>query len=268
MPPRSTIPSRFSRSASAPALNRPAAKPASRARSSTTGGSIHAPRNIAAERPMPKSTPSHCSLRRRGNAMTKYSRSAAAVKTKNVTEKSQGGLQPIQPTSSGIATAAVASRDLRLASTRLQRRRERAVELFVGAAEAPAPPLEIEQRLQVFALAEVGPQGRGHVELAVGDLPEIEIAQAHLAAGADQKIGIGYSLGIEPRRDECGVDCGGVELSVARLARDPAGQPHDFIAPAIAQREDDSHAPVLARDLDDLFQDRAHLGRQARAVAD
>ena len=44
---------------------------------------------------------------------------------------------------------------------------------------------------------EVGPEGLGDVEFGVGRLPQQEVAQAVLAAGADQQVRVGHIGGIE-----------------------------------------------------------------------
>ena len=53
---------------------------------------------------------------------------------------------------------------------------------------------------------EVGPERLGDVQFRVGDLPEQEIADAHLAGRADQQIGIGTGGGVEAGRDQVFVD--------------------------------------------------------------
>ena len=44
-------------------------------------------------------------------------------------------------------------------------------------------------------LAEVGPEEVGEIELGVGHLPEEEVADAQLAAGANQQVGVGHIVG-------------------------------------------------------------------------
>ena len=58
----------------------------------------------------------------------------------------------------------------------------------VGLAEAPlAAGKECQRRLEVGGL-EIRPQARGEVQLGVGQVPQQEIADALLAAGADEQV--------------------------------------------------------------------------------
>ena len=69
---------------------------------------------------------------------------------------------------------------------------------FVDPAVAALARLEVDDRLEEIAAAEIGPEHFGDVDLRVGDLPEQEVRDAQLAAGADEQVGI--------------VDVGGVEM--------------------------------------------------------
>ncbi len=65
------------------------------------------------------------------------------------------------------------------------------VELLGGTPEAAfALAIGINGLIQRFAV-EIGPQTSGEVELGVGQLPEQEVADALLAAGADEQIRLG-----------------------------------------------------------------------------
>ena len=59
------------------------------------------------------------------------------------------------------------------------------------AAVAPLALLEVDDGLEQVAGAEVRPQRVGHPDLGVGDLPEQEVADPHLAAGPDRRSGSG-----------------------------------------------------------------------------
>src|SRR5260370_16028126 len=80
-------------------------------------------------------------------------------------------------------------------SFRLQRRNFRA--LRSQTAIAPFALLVVCQRGIEFRTPEIGPKRLGDVNFRVGDLPQQEIADAHLAAGADDQIGIGQGVGVE-----------------------------------------------------------------------
>src|SRR5690242_3432559 len=69
-----------------------------------------------------------------------------------------------------------------------KRREGTAEALAADAAIAPLPSPVLRDRLLEVALLEIGPQGIHEHQLGVGALPEQEIADALLAAGADQQI--------------------------------------------------------------------------------
>ena len=58
-------------------------------------------------------------------------------------------------------------------------------------AEAPLPLAVGEQRLVNLLIIKVGPEDLGEIVFAVGGLPDQEIADAELAAGADDQVNIG-----------------------------------------------------------------------------
>ena len=72
-------------------------------------------------------------------------------------------------------------------------------------AAVPAVALLVgDDGLEQVAAAEVGPERLGDPDLGVGDLPEQEVADAHLAARADQQVGIGLPGRVEQtRRTRC-----------------------------------------------------------------
>src|SRR5262245_21587928 len=139
---------------------------------------------------MPSPTPTVATIvvmrtpRSSGNAIAAYSAAPIAT-TSRMNAANRVGRDCTTNHSAGIATAAVASLV----------RSTQALDLGRGPAEAALAPLEVIQCLQVLPLAEVGPQRVGDVQLAVGDLPEIEVADAHLAAGADQQVRVGDAGG-------------------------------------------------------------------------
>src|SRR5262245_25184292 len=64
------------------------------------------------------------------------------------------------------------------------------LDLLAGAAEAPlARAVGNDGRVERGGV-EVGPQRFGEVKLGVGQLPEQEVADALLAAGADEEVGL------------------------------------------------------------------------------
>jgi hypothetical protein len=67
----------------------------------------------------------------------------------------------------------------------------------VDPAEAALAALVVEQGRQQGRLIEIGPEHIGDVQLGVGQLPEQEVADPLLTAGADQQVGIGLAGGVE-----------------------------------------------------------------------
>src|SRR5688500_4817399 len=64
-------------------------------------------------------------------------------------------------------------------------------ELLAGAPEAALAPAEGVERVGERGGPEVRPQGFGEVQLGVRELPQEEVGDALLAAGADEKVGLG-----------------------------------------------------------------------------
>src|SRR5258706_13136328 len=63
--------------------------------------------------------------------------------------------------------------------------------LLAGASEAAfAPPVRGERRFE-RGTVEIGPERVGEVQLGIRELPEQEIADALLAAGANEQVGLG-----------------------------------------------------------------------------
>src|SRR5882724_13705226 len=72
---------------------------------------------------------------------------------------------------------------------------------FADAAVAALALLKLEQGLKQSRSIEIRPERFGNEDFSIGDLPEQKIADAHLAAGTDQQIGIGQAIRIQmPRK--------------------------------------------------------------------
>src|SRR5439155_1275276 len=87
-------------------------------------------------------------------------------------------------------------------------------------AEATLALLIESQRLEELALAEIRPERVGDVDLRVGDLPEEEVAEAHLAAGPDEQVGIRDARGAEVAADDGRGDLLGAQLAAAHATGD------------------------------------------------
>ena len=57
--------------------------------------------------------------------------------------------------------------------------------------------MKFEQGQQQFTPPEVRPERRGKIELCIRQLPEEKIADARLAAGADEQIGVGQVVRVQ-----------------------------------------------------------------------
>src|SRR5689334_11968416 len=117
----------------------------------------------------------------------------------------------------------------------------RGVELLAGAAEAALAALVRRDRLAEGLGAEVGPERVGEVELGVRELPQQEVGDALLAAGADEEVW----LGREGHRQALGEallgdGCGGVVAAAA------VGRLQDVPAPAVVGG-DGEREPLVAR---------------------
>ena len=96
-----------------------------------------------------------------------------------------------------------------------------------------------------FGGVQVGPEGRGVVVLAVGGLPEEEVADALFAAGADDQVGIRAAFGVEVAPEE-----GFVHLFRGDgVVEDAAHGLEDFVASAVVEGDVEGYAGVVAGDL-------------------
>src|SRR6185436_1051451 len=122
-----------------------------------------------------------------------------------VRSKTGSGAQPMIQIASGERIAAVISRakrdEARAAAGTSVMWRDASGGVAVGLDEhlrvgiadpavAPLARLEVDDRLEEMPPAKIGPQHLGHVNLGVGDLPEEEVRDAQLAAGADEQVGV------------------------------------------------------------------------------
>src|SRR5580692_7738475 len=135
-----------------------------------------------------------------------------------ISATSQFGPHQIAATTTGIRIAAVNTRtpvpeltgDLRLlrvfrnlragmsrASNAYDPLGQNAAARFRQAAVAPFALLKIEQGFVELGAVEIRPQGFGHINFRVGNLPQQKIADAHLPARANQQVGVGQPGGVQ-----------------------------------------------------------------------
>src|SRR2546425_5665353 len=88
--------------------------------------------------------------------------------------------------------------------------------------------------------AEVGPTPLGPPNLGVRDLPQQEVAHAHLAARADQQVGIGLSGRVEKIAEPPFVEI----LRPDAGGNRPSRSVDDFGAPSVIERDIEKHAAV------------------------
>src|SRR5258706_8535143 len=134
---------------------------------------------------------------------------------------------------SGSNTRALATRDAR--------------ELLLARepAEAAFALSIVVDRLPQVCGAEVGPEDRCRPVLAVGGLPDQEVREPPLAAGADDQVGVGHAARREVLADRLLVD------RVGRYAqrRHLAHRVDDIAAPAVVERHRQREPLILARQL-------------------
>src|SRR6478672_9285353 len=133
--------------------------------------------------------------------------------TKAATRSIQGKPYHTAASSSGPRIAADTTRSSR------PRKRAGAAALAADAAIATIAATELGDGPFEMLLAEVGPQGVDEHQLGIGALPEQEIADALLAAGADQEVGIGHAGGQQLAFEQILVDALRRQLTGRHLPR-------------------------------------------------
>src|SRR5271170_2522432 len=101
------------------------------------------------------------------------------------------------------------------------------------AAITPLAPAKLGDRLFQVFLAEIRPQRVDEHQLGVGTLPQHEIADALLAAGADQQVGIGHARRQQLALESILVDAIGGELAGCDLPGEAADGLQDLGTRAI-----------------------------------
>src|SRR5689334_23497577 len=102
--------------------------------------------------------------------------------------------------------------------------------------ESPGPALELGEGAIEIDRPEIGPERRRDPELRVGDLPQEEVRDPHLAARADQEIGIGNVGGVERLGDVLLRDVLGLELAGQDLPRERAERVDQLVTRAVVER--------------------------------
>src|SRR5438094_520451 len=89
--------------------------------------------------------------------------------------------------------------------------------------------------------AEVGPERRRHPELGIGDLPQQEVRDAHLAARADEQVGIRQALGVERAADVRLRHRVRRQLARLHAPREDAKGVEQLVAPAVVDGDVGGH---------------------------
>src|SRR5947209_2520631 len=127
-----------------------------------------------------------------------------------------------------------------------------------------APPTETMPAPVMTALSEVGPEGLAEVDLGVGELPEKEVGDAHLAAGAHDQFQRREARGPEAVLDGLGVDLLGAQLVLGHFA----DHGDDLLAAAVTESESENHFQVAGAVAAELVEGLADPGGQAVQVAE
>src|SRR5262245_46270467 len=99
--------------------------------------------------------------------------------------------------------------------------------------EAAIALLKVGDRPVEIGGAEIRPQDRRDPQLGVGNLPQQEVRDAHLAAGADQEIGVRHAVGVERAADVGLADIFRRQRARAHLAGQRAKGVEQLVAPAV-----------------------------------
>src|SRR6266478_2121478 len=117
---------------------------------------------------------------------------------------------------------------------------------LVPAALAALTFLKLHKRLKQTRTIKIRPQRFGYENFRVGDLPQQEIADAHLSAGANQQIRVRQSRGVQTLRHFLFGDGCAQPLGIA-LRQDGVQRVHNLRPASIIQRQAQDHAAILCR---------------------
>src|SRR3989475_10253441 len=113
--------------------------------------------------------------------------------------------------------------------------------------ESARPPLELAHRAIEIAGPEIRPEGRRDHQLSVGNLPQEKVRDPHLAARADQQVGIGNVRGIEGPADILLRDVVSLEVASLNLARQRAERVEQLVAAPVVERHQHGQPGVVPR---------------------
>src|SRR5262245_25540347 len=134
--------------------------------------------------------------------------------------------------------------------------------------EAPVTTLVVGDGAIEVGGPEVRPERRSHPQLGIRDLPQQEIRDPHLAAGADQQIGIGHAFGVERAADVGLRHRIRRQLTPLHATREDAKGVQELVAAAVVERHQQREARVVARLAGDVLEAAADRQRHAGRAAD
>src|SRR5438067_5532255 len=118
--------------------------------------------------------------------------------------------------------------------------------LFAESTEAAAALLVVADGFVEVFSAEVGPEDWGEPELAVRRLPQEEVAQALLAAGSDDEVGVGHVGVGQALRDGLGGDLP-LQLAGFGFLDDLLHGVGDLDAASVVEGDREGHLLVVLR---------------------
>ena len=92
---------------------------------------------------------------------------------------------------------------------------------------------------------EVGPERRHEHKLRIGRLPQQEVAEPLLAAGADHQIEVRQVAGLKVALERLFRDLVGIEVAVADLLGDPADRIDDLLPPTVVDGDREGERRVV-----------------------
>src|SRR5438552_14986026 len=134
--------------------------------------------------------------------------------------------------------------------------------------EAPVAALVVGDGAVEVGGLEVGPERRRHPELGVGDLPQEEVGDTHLAAGADEQIGVGDAVRVQ-RAAHVGLGHGlRRQLAGLHATRERAKGVGQLVAPTLVERHRQGEPGVVWCLQRHVLESAAHGQRHAGRAAD
>src|SRR5205823_6706850 len=209
----------------------------------------------------PTPTVSHVLIGRpvRSN-MRASSRQATALVATTSSWKTHAGANSVTDTKTGIRTTELPMRFQagELAAARGTVTRATSVSPTSHLSKSARPALELGHGAIKIDGPEIRPEGRRDQKLGVGDLPQEEVGDPHLAARADQQIRIRDVGGVERLADLLLRDVLGLELARQDLARQGAERVDQLVPGSVVEGHQHGEPGVVARLVHDVIDAAPH----------